>query len=300
MTEENRPLFSPEDFPEIIRPAFESPSLRPLPFPIWTENKARLIERYLYYFVLITKHGTYIDAFAGQQKELPGMWAAKLVLESQPRWLRRIHLIELDRKKIPSLNTLKAEQDAQPVKPPRQVEVYEGDCNAIVPEILRTGSIGPKEATFCLLDQRTFECQWATLRALAEYKPTGQHKIELFYFLPIGWLDRAFAATTKNTDMIERWWGRPDWESLRPLNARQRVEQFERRFREELAYRSVLSWPIYENEEARRVMYFMVHATDHPEAPKLMRRAYVRAVQPLEPTEQLTLEWESGAFDSEV
>jgi hypothetical protein len=35
-----------------------------LPYPIWTENKARLIERYLFYFVLVTKHGTYIDAFA--------------------------------------------------------------------------------------------------------------------------------------------------------------------------------------------------------------------------------------------
>lgn len=41
--------------------------LRPLRNPIWTENKARLIERYLYYFVLITKHGTYIDGFAGPQ-----------------------------------------------------------------------------------------------------------------------------------------------------------------------------------------------------------------------------------------
>ena len=35
---------------------------------IWTENKAKLIERYLYYFVLITKHGTYIDGFAGPQR----------------------------------------------------------------------------------------------------------------------------------------------------------------------------------------------------------------------------------------
>jgi len=29
--------------------------------PIWTKNKAKLIERYLLYFVYITKHGTYID-----------------------------------------------------------------------------------------------------------------------------------------------------------------------------------------------------------------------------------------------
>jgi hypothetical protein len=43
-------------------------------------------------------------------------------------------------------------------------------------------------------------------------------------------------------------------------------------------------------------MYFMIHATDHPEAPKLMRRAYVRAVDPLEPAAQLQLEWESGTL----
>lgn len=49
--------------------------------PIWTENKARLIERYLRYFVMITKHGTYIDGFAGPQEPgQPEMWAAKLVM----------------------------------------------------------------------------------------------------------------------------------------------------------------------------------------------------------------------------
>ena len=44
------------------------PFVRPLRHPIWTEYKARLIERYLYYFVMITKHGTYIDGFAGPQE----------------------------------------------------------------------------------------------------------------------------------------------------------------------------------------------------------------------------------------
>jgi len=36
--------------------------------PIWTECKAKLIERYLFYFVQITFHGTYIDAFSGPQE----------------------------------------------------------------------------------------------------------------------------------------------------------------------------------------------------------------------------------------
>ena len=37
-------------------------------------------------------------------------------------------------------------------------------------------------------------------------------------------------------------------------------------------------------------MYYMIHATDHPEAPKFMSRAYRRAVLPLEQIEQLNLD----------
>src|ERR1700680_2418468 len=45
--------------------------------PIWTENKARMIEIYLRLFVYITKHGAYIDGFAGpQQPKLPKTWTA--------------------------------------------------------------------------------------------------------------------------------------------------------------------------------------------------------------------------------
>ncbi len=74
------------DLPPIETP---EPKISRLRQPVWTENKAKFIERYLYYFVLITKHGTYIDGFAGPQRPgNPEMWAAKLVLESEPKWLR--------------------------------------------------------------------------------------------------------------------------------------------------------------------------------------------------------------------
>jgi hypothetical protein len=36
-------------------------------------------------------------------------------------------------------------------------------------------------------------------------------------------------------------------------------------------------------------MYYMIHASDHPEAPKLMRRAYESAVKPKDQAEQLEL-----------
>ena len=95
----------------------------------------------------------------------------------------------------------------------RSVDIYHGDFNTEIDRILSAGSIKPKEAAFCLLDQHTFECHWKSLERLAAYKPTGKHKIELFYFLPIGWLGRALAAT-KDEALIRAWWGRSDWHIL--------------------------------------------------------------------------------------
>src|SRR5436305_7847313 len=130
--------------------------------PIWTENKSRLIERYLYYFVLITKHGTYIDGFAGPQRpEAIDTWAAKLVLESEPRWLRHFHLFDMGQKQVSQLRTLKRSQ------PERDIHVRKGDFNVLVRDLLSSGDIKQNEAAFCLLDHRTFECHWSTLESLA-------------------------------------------------------------------------------------------------------------------------------------
>ncbi|MCI0628905.1 MAG: hypothetical protein L0387_45880 [Acidobacteria bacterium] len=58
----------PPLFPDLpLRPVETALLIKPLRNPLWTQNKAKLIERYLYYFVMVTKHGTYIDGFAGPQ-----------------------------------------------------------------------------------------------------------------------------------------------------------------------------------------------------------------------------------------
>ena len=53
---------------------------------------------------------------------------------------------------------------------PKRVRIYPGDFNNRVRDILRPDVVPRTRATFCLLDQRTFECEWRTLEALAEYK----------------------------------------------------------------------------------------------------------------------------------
>lgn len=286
LTDETEPCLF--ELPEAITP---EPKLKPLRHPIWTENKAKLIERYLYYFVLITKHGTYIDGFAGpQETDKPAMWAAKLVLESEPKRLRHLHFYDIDPDQITALRELRESQPPRkPKEPKREIEIHPGDFNSTIHQLLRSNSIREKEACFCLLDQRTFECHWSTLEAIAQYKKGGP-KIELFYFLMNHWSGRTFAAQ-KDTSVLLRWWGRDDWSELRQMRPLKRVEAFVDRFKNELGYKSVKPWPIYQREDGGSVMYYMIHATDHPAAPGLMYRAYHKAVLPRESEEQLAFEF---------
>ncbi len=111
------------------------------------------------------------------------MWAAKLALESDPKWLRHFHLFDGDKRQARRLRELKRQAEAKRGREKRDINVYEGDFNTRVRGILRDDLIGPKEAVFCLLDQRTFECKWSTVKLLAEFKRKPNNKIELFYFL---------------------------------------------------------------------------------------------------------------------
>lgn len=260
------------DMPEA---APSEPKVKQAQHPVWSDNKAALIERYLRLFVYITKHGTYIDGFAGPQApDKTDAWSAKLVIESRPRWFRNFFLFDKSPSQVQRLQNL---VDSQP--PPdrtrseskRNFQVLRGDFNEAVVQLLRSKAI-KDEAVFCLLDQRTFECRWSTVEALARYKTTGT-KIETFYFLANGWLDRAIA-NKKDEEELYLWWGREDWHIFRNMRAERRAMQFCKRIKEELGYCSVKPWPIFERETGGRVMYYMIHATDHKEAPQLMARAY--------------------------
>lgn len=248
--------------------------------PIWTENKAKLIERYIHFFVYVTRHGTYIDAFAGPQREgRDDLWAAKLVLEDSPRRIRHFFLFEENNRKVQRLRKLRDTQRAKRKREPhRDIHVYAGDCNVKIPLMLEQYPIREKEATFALLDQRTFECDWATVTALANHKKAG-HKIELFYFLAQGWIDRSVKAKRKNKDAdMCRWWGGDGWKEFFELKREDRREHFRQRFTAELGYKYAYAFAIYERNDGGKTMYWMIHATDHAEAPKLMNRAYRQAL----------------------
>jgi hypothetical protein len=67
---------------------------------------------------------------------------------------------------------------------------------------------------------------------------------------------------------------------------------FCQRFQDELGYKFAHAWPIYERRDGERIMYYMVHATDHEAAPDLMARAYRGATGQVK-EEQLVLDIEA-------
>ena len=257
-----------------------------LPRALWTKHKAELISEYLFYFVMITKHGVYIDGFAGPQNTAqPESWAAKLVLERQPQWIRHFFFCDISPDKTSNLKLLR---DKQRYVKGRTVDIACADFNSYVDTVLASDKINEKTAAFCLLDQRTFECDWATVQKIASRKTVG-NKIEIFYFVPTGWFGRAVDALGSPEETMIRWWGKNDWKHLRGMNNANIAETFKQRFLCELGYTYAYKWPIYDGHESQRVMYYMIHASDHREAPKLMRRAYKTVTNRDKPHEQLTL-----------
>jgi three-Cys-motif partner protein len=239
---------------------------------------------------MVTKHGTYIDAFAGPQEEKidSDNWSSKLIVQLKPPWLRHIYLFESEADQVERIRAMLKTQPKTPLgKRYRDIRIVAGDVNTTLPPFLEQHPLRSTEASFCLLDQRTFECNWSTVEAVARHKRRGT-KIELFYFLANHWLARSLAAT-KNVEKLGAWWGDSTWERLRGVSSWDRAVLMADRLREKFGYESVVPWAIYNKLGGSRIMYFMIHATDHPDAPGLMARAYGKAVEPLEPQEELQL-----------
>jgi three-Cys-motif partner protein len=192
------------------------------------------------------------------------------VLEAEPKRVRDFWLCDIDQEGIKLLEEIKKVNEFKG----RRIEVVPGDFNVSIASILSSGRITEKTATFALLDQRTFECEWSTVQRIAAHKKSM--KIEIFYFFATGWIDRAIAAvrTEDAKAGAERWWGRPDWTSLRELNSVERANLIATRFRNELGYAEARPYAIHDALQGGRTMYHMVHATDHPDASPLMLRAY--------------------------
>ena len=245
---------------------------------VWTRHKAQLIARYLYSFLAVTKNGVYIDAFAGPQtvEDRQESWAALRLLEKNSIFLNRAYLFEQDQSKIEFLDELRAKYCQGWTRlSKRKVMVFQGDCNQEIPKCLKTYPIRHKKAAFALLDQRTHECRWELVKTLAGHKTEGT-KIELFYFLAQGWMNRSVKSSTtpEKIQEIDAWWGSKDWPSFIEKKSFDRAQFMQDRFKKELGYKYALAFPMYDKGNEGKIMFWLIHASDHSRAIPLMISAY--------------------------
>jgi three-Cys-motif partner protein len=275
----NQPSFDPlsgELFPDAPGGVAESVlTFSPANRVLWTETKAKLIEAYIKLFLLVTRHGIYIDAFAGPQyPDHPDKWAAKLVANLQPDYLNHIFLCDYDEEKYQQIQQMLSAISPLRTGKKRRTKLHaaNADCNTWIDQVLSSGAIKPATAVFCLLDQHTHEAHWATVQKLANFKKSG-HKIEIFYFLATGWLQRVLKSRV-HTEVLDLWWGDQSWVALKGVQNSDVPAVFCQRFKDEFGYKLVYEWPIYKEASTGQEMYRMIHATDHPRAPLLMHHAY--------------------------
>ena len=87
---------------------------------------------------------------------------------------------------------------------------------------------------------------------------------------------------------------------IRAMNCWSIAEVVRKRFNEELGYKFAAAYPIFDREEGNKVMYYMLHASDHEDAPALMVRAHAKAVRSLPKETQLQLLDIGQAMPAEV
>ncbi len=71
------------------------------------------------------------------------------------------------------------------------------------------------------------------------------------------------------------------------MPAHERMVLFCDRMTTELGYKHAYGWQIFSRQVGGKVMYHMIHATDHDEGPRLMNRAYRNALKRREPADLL-------------
>lgn len=235
-----------------------------------------MICEYIHLFLVITKNGVYLDLFAGPQSgSYDKNWSVKRVMELRSEGspsIRHYAVCDKKRSQIKLLRLLKEEHQQKS----HAFKIYKGDANEKVASMLAEAQISAKTACFCLIDQRTLECHWETVKAIAEYKKEG-YKIEIFYFLAQGWLDRSWKST-KKVKRLRNWWGREDYEVFLNLKSVERAYAMCDRFCDELNYEYADPWAIYDKGSSGRTMYYMIHASDHYRAGKIMSDAYNSAI----------------------
>ena len=77
---------------------------------------------------------------------------------------------------------------------------------------------------------------------------------------------------------MEKWWGDATWKKLIERRGMERGLYLAERFKNEFGYKYAYPFPIFGRKDGGKMMYFMVHASDHLDATPIMFRAYKKSI----------------------
>jgi len=183
----------------------------------WSEIKLDIVCEYAtaYSTVLTAQksprfHHLYVDAFAGSGYHLSRTTGEFVegspvnALNVQPRF-REYHFIDLDSEKAASLRELVGDR--------KDVFVYQGDCNAIIPEhIVPRCRWDRYERALWLLDPYGLDIRWSVVEAAGRLR-----SVEVFLNFPVMdmnrnvlWRDHA-RVSQSNRLRMDAFWGDDSW-----------------------------------------------------------------------------------------
>ncbi len=256
----------------------------------WTLNKLAILGDYLPAFNTASKKATtrvYLDLMAGQpQNRERGTGqlfdgSARLAMKASPQF-SRVVLIEKDPANAQALR----EDLAAQFPGDSRGEVYEGDCNLIMDEVLKNLEHLRWSPTFAFVDQQSAEVHWSTLAKVAAFR-RGNFKSELWVLMSPAMIIKGVTGTNGDAYAmrVDRLYGAADWRNI--WRAWERGDVDPEGFRTEMV--NLFRWKVQQDLgygfTARIPMrmpnnvtiYDMVFCSDHPAGERIMSWLYKAA-----------------------
>lgn len=259
----------------------------------WTRGKLDILRRYLNEFTTTTKYKAteriYIDAFAGGTQnrdrltgeEIEGSALIALSTDNPPFTCLRFFETETQ---AADLDRLLRDR-----YPNRDLKVFGGDCNDLIPEELKRLQHLNWAPTFAFVDPNGPHTHWSTLQALASFKARGRTKTEIWLLFPAAMFIRMLPITgdvpTEYAEKLTKMYGNQQWrliyearvaKRMSPSFAREEYVNLMRwRLEKDLGYRWSHPFEVF-NEQGNSI-YHMIFSTDHIAGNRIMTSIYRQA-----------------------
>lgn len=259
----------------------------------WTKGKLDILQRYLDAFTTATKstyERIYIDAFAGEVEnherltKEPIDSSAIIALEIENPPFTRLRFFETKG------NAFELDTALSKRYPGRDLKVIGGDCNKLIQLELDNLYRFNWAPTFAFIDPNGMEAEWATLKAISEYKKSRLPKAEMFILFAAPMFIRVLPVHGKevsesNVEKINKMYGTESWRNIYEARLNDKIDPTQARNE----YLNLMRWrlesilgykwtlPIEVKNGSGTTIYYMIFATDHEAGDRIMRSIYNRA-----------------------